>query len=369
MEKTFKILSFCGGGIRGLISAQILDRLNVYYTKTAGSDESLNETGDLFAGTSTGAIITNLLINGLTIEELRDFYHYIAPVLFSFKNHDPSRPEYDTAKTIDFLTRKVPKLNLSRTFGDLPAGKHALMTSFTVSKDTPQSPGDTPTWGPVLFHNMQVGSDNHRWRGTPKVSTFYAAMCSGAMPGMMGSIDIPQENFIAMVDGAFLHHDPTLAAISTAVASGINLEDITVIDIGTGLMPQFISDVKPTTNWGIQQYMEHKEVPASNMQPLFVNWNRQQPVMNMTLNGTSTDMVPSLAQMLLGDRYVYLNPTLSKPIAEDDTDPKALKEMMEAANDLDLSKAEDLLLKYWCGKPSPTAGQSRAIGDRTTRPH
>ncbi|WP_310620758.1 patatin-like phospholipase family protein [Flexibacterium corallicola] len=369
MPKKFKILSFCGGGIRGLISAQLLVRLNKYYMETLKSEESLSQAGCLLAGTSTGSIISNFLASGLDPEEVRDFYEFVMPVMMSKKNTDPSKPEYGTADIINFITEHFPQLDIGKKFGDLPAGKHALMTSFTVSKDTPQSSGDMPTWGPVLFHNMKTGGDNHRWCGTPDVSMLYASMCSGAMPGMMGSMDIPESKFFGMVDGAFLHHDPTFAAISTAIASGISLEDITVIDFGTGLMPQFINDADATKNWGTKQFMEHQEVPAANMQPLFVNWPQQSPLMNMCLNGTSTDMVPSLSQMMLGDRYVYLNPDLAKPIAEDDTKPQAIVEMLKAANSLDLSKAEDLLLNCWCDSPIQMAQDAQTTQSGISRPN
>lgn len=52
MSKAYKILSLDGGGIRGLITARLLDRLNTYPDIAGWLDDI-----DLIAGTSTGGII------------------------------------------------------------------------------------------------------------------------------------------------------------------------------------------------------------------------------------------------------------------------------------------------------------------------
>ena len=64
---SYNILSLDGGGIRGLLTAIILERLNL--TNPGWLDKV-----DLLAGTSTGGIIALGLANGLTPTQLRNLY-------------------------------------------------------------------------------------------------------------------------------------------------------------------------------------------------------------------------------------------------------------------------------------------------------
>ena len=59
MNKTFKILSIDGGGIRGIFSAHILKRIEDEY------NIKLKDHFDLIAGTSTGAIIAGSVAWGM----------------------------------------------------------------------------------------------------------------------------------------------------------------------------------------------------------------------------------------------------------------------------------------------------------------
>jgi hypothetical protein len=64
----FKILACDGGGIRGLITAVILERLEQKL------DKPLKNYFDLFAGTSTGSIIACAIAKGIPSSEIRQFY-------------------------------------------------------------------------------------------------------------------------------------------------------------------------------------------------------------------------------------------------------------------------------------------------------
>jgi len=83
---TFRILSFCGGGMRGLMSAMILRRLNDRFETKYG--KSLAHQADMIAGTSTGALITGLLATGLTPDLIIDFY--LEGTRRAFENADKS---------------------------------------------------------------------------------------------------------------------------------------------------------------------------------------------------------------------------------------------------------------------------------------
>lgn len=67
-ERKFRILALDGGGIRGVISATLLERVQ----QKIG--QPLNEYFDLIAGTSTGSILATGLVLGIPIEDLIKIY-------------------------------------------------------------------------------------------------------------------------------------------------------------------------------------------------------------------------------------------------------------------------------------------------------
>ncbi len=70
-----KLLACDGGGIRGIISVEILARIEAELRAASGkSDLVLADFFDYVAGTSTGAIIATLVARGLSVEKIRDFY-------------------------------------------------------------------------------------------------------------------------------------------------------------------------------------------------------------------------------------------------------------------------------------------------------
>ncbi len=73
----YRILAIDGGGIRGIVTTILLDRLS--------SDPELAgwlDSVDLIAGTSTGGLIALGLAHGLSPAELGQFYEERGPVIF-----------------------------------------------------------------------------------------------------------------------------------------------------------------------------------------------------------------------------------------------------------------------------------------------
>ena len=70
-----KLLACDGGGIRGIISIEVLARVEAELRKSSGNPKLvLAGYFDYVAGTSTGAIIATLIALGLSADEIRDFY-------------------------------------------------------------------------------------------------------------------------------------------------------------------------------------------------------------------------------------------------------------------------------------------------------
>jgi len=70
-----RILTLDGGGIRGVFSLQILRQIEDIFRKEHGKpDLVLRNVFDMFAGTSTGAIIASFLAWGKSAEEIERLY-------------------------------------------------------------------------------------------------------------------------------------------------------------------------------------------------------------------------------------------------------------------------------------------------------
>ena len=74
--KPKRILALDGGGIRGVLTAGLLRRMEDILRARAGGDPNfrLSDYFDLIGGTSTGSIIAAGLSLGMTAEEVRDHY-------------------------------------------------------------------------------------------------------------------------------------------------------------------------------------------------------------------------------------------------------------------------------------------------------
>src|SRR2546423_1112795 len=70
-----KLLACDGGGIRGIISIEIVAGIESELRKSSGNPKLvLTDYFDYVAGTSTGAIIAALIALGYSVDQLRDFY-------------------------------------------------------------------------------------------------------------------------------------------------------------------------------------------------------------------------------------------------------------------------------------------------------
>src|SRR5262249_29790410 len=78
-----KLLALDGGGIRGLLTIQVLAESESRLRKEAGDEELvLADYFDYIGGTSTGAIIATCLSLGMPVETIRDFYVENAQTMF-----------------------------------------------------------------------------------------------------------------------------------------------------------------------------------------------------------------------------------------------------------------------------------------------
>ncbi|WP_246736277.1 patatin-like phospholipase family protein [Enterovirga aerilata] len=74
-RRPYRVLSLDGGGMRGVYTAEFLDRLTSYFARIRGEEAlDLGKGFDLITGTSTGAIVASALAVGKPLHEVVDLY-------------------------------------------------------------------------------------------------------------------------------------------------------------------------------------------------------------------------------------------------------------------------------------------------------
>lgn len=83
-----KLLALDGGGIRGVLTLEVLASLESQLQTRLGKDDSfvLADYFDYIAGTSTGAIIATCLSLGMRVGDIREFYVASGPAMFDKAN-------------------------------------------------------------------------------------------------------------------------------------------------------------------------------------------------------------------------------------------------------------------------------------------
>jgi len=306
----YTIIAFNGGGIRGLMSNRIIVRLVEAFPE-------LLENTVMFAGTSVGAGLAAHFANGGKATEIGQWLdNDVAKKIFAHPGSDTRKPAFSS---VPFVAAQE-LLYGHKTLGELK--KKVVLTSFQVAGGKP--------WTPVLFNNLTAEGAQTR--------IVDAVVGSGSMPGMFGSHN-------GYIDGAFVNHDPTLAAIAFAIQDGAALEDIALLDVGTGFMAQSIPADQDTAQWGTDQWQTFGREYPERLPPLLIN-GTPSPILNVSLSGTSTNTIAIIAEMMLGkDRFVNVNPTLDTYVSE--TDVAKIPYLMKVAEDTDLSAAEALIKNYW----------------------
>lgn len=275
---SYFILSLDGGGIRGVLTARLLERL-------AERSPFLDDV-DLVAGTSTGGILALGLARGLAPKELVALYVKKGDKIFSDRDiRDKLLGPADELLRADYDNKKKTGLYkaLEETLGDRKLedlGKKVLIPTFDL--DNQATPPETRTWKPKFLHNFDTpGNDG-------KVLARDAALRTSAAPTYFPS-------YQGFVDGGVVANNPSACALAKAIKAGQALADIRLLSIGTGSSPHVIRGDR--LDWGKTK------------------WALK--IIELMFEG-----VPGVAdyqcQQLLGDRYRRLNVPFDQPIGLDD---------------------------------------------------
>ena len=302
---SYRILSLDGGGIRGLLMAILLERLEQ-------AQPGWLAQIDLFAGTSTGGLLALGLAAGRTPTEARRLYEQNGKKVFADTKQDDvgdlgklAGAEYDNKQLKEILLTEFGDL----TLGDLT--RKVLISSFDLDNE-PQEPCQVRTWQARFFHNYP-GLDSDADQLVVDV-----ALRTSAAPAYFPT-------YQGYIDGGIVANNPSVCALAQALhlpTGGQMLEDIVLLSAGTGANPRFLAG--ESKDWGVIQWAT--------------------VLVNLVMEG-SVGLADYQCQQLLGERYLRINPLLGRPIGLDQVDQ--IPYLQQIASQFDLGQTIEWIRRYF----------------------
>ena len=299
----FRILSFDGGGIRGVLTAVLVNRLLGEYPTLL---QDRPDTITMFAGTSTGGILALGLAAGLTPAQIRDLYVTNGKLIFdSSWTRDVveigglSGAKYDNVNLKDILQETFGALKLK----DLKP--RVLIASFSLDNQAPDP--SSRTWNPKFFHNFS-GADSDGESLLVDV-----AMSTSAAPTYFPSYGV-------YVDGGVIANNPSMAAVVQALdgrnqaGERATLDGIKLLSVGTGASLQYIDG--QDHDWGDAQWIK--------------------PILNVMMDG-GVGVADFECAQLLGDRYCRVEPIFPAGKSFPMDDVNKIVDLMDLAQSFDLT--------------------------------
>jgi patatin-like phospholipase/acyl hydrolase len=293
----YLILSFDGGGIRGLITAMILQEIQAEFPNfLAGVN--------LYAGTSTGSFIALGLADGMSLDTLAGLYSTQGPTIFkrySIIDDTFEYVKYDNKGLLATLNNTVvnPQHTLSQLAQSNPQ-QCVLVTTLQLYN------AQTQTWLPLALHNLP-NSDT-----AANTTILDAAMSSSAAPTYFPPYNHPYYGYC--VDGGMVSNNPATLALSMAIDPGlanVPLQNVWMLSLGTGAsldsIPNQVVESTGPLNYGIKNWMWPE---ASGTTPAM-------PLMSSMFDGVS-EVDTYQCQQVLGNRFQRGNVQLPAPYALDD---------------------------------------------------
>jgi len=307
----YRVLSIDGGGIRGIVTTVIMQRL----AATPGLEGFLDKV-DLIAGTSTGGLLALGIARGLSLEDIRHIYIDDGPEIFDDSWIDDLL-DLGKLRGADYKTAPMRRafkriLGENTTLGQLE--KHVLITTFDLDNEHPKK--KKRTWKPKLFHNFK-GPGNDRSELVYKVGLYTAAA-----PTYFPSVD-------GFIDGGVYATNPAMCALAQTqdqryFDSPAALNEVTLLSLGTGTSLFHIKG--KNLNWGYAQWIK--------------------PLISLMLDGVS-GIADYQCRQMLRDRYHRLAPVFPPDVSIPMDGVKKIPYMIDFADGLKLAKTVDWMKTHW----------------------
>lgn len=239
-----KILALDGGGIRGVLTLDILAELEQLLQQVARAKSGfvLADYFDFFAGTSTGAIIAAGLSLGMSVDSIRSFYI------------DNGKDMFDKASVLQRFRYKYEddKLRgkLKEVFGaDTTLGSDRLKTLLLMMLRNATT--DSP-W-PLSNNPFAKYNDRKRDDCNLDLPLWQLVRASTAAPVYFPpeTVKIGARDFVFVDGGITMYNNPAFQAFLMATVEPYRLnwpageDKLLVVSLGTGTSPAANADLNP----------------------------------------------------------------------------------------------------------------------------
>lgn len=240
-EQPRKILALDGGGIRGVLSLEILLKIEEQLKAALGKDDTfrLSDYFDYIGGTSTGAIISAGLALGMSVKQLQDFYDQKGEAMFD---------KSFLLKRVKHFYEDGPLLKeLQNTFGtgdiDLKTGVFkSLLLTVTMNRST-----DSP-W-PICNNPDAKYNAPDRPDCNLRIPLYQLVRASTAAPAYFRPETLqwdpknPEKTFVFVDGGLTPFNSPAFLMYRMATQNAYNLnwktgeKNLFIVSVGTGSSP------------------------------------------------------------------------------------------------------------------------------------
>jgi len=236
-----KILSLDGGGIRGVLTLEILAEIERQLKTQLNKDDSfrLSDYFDYIGGTSTGAIIAAGLSLGMSVQQLLDFYQ------------DKGAAMFDKAfllKRVKYFYNDGPLAKeLKNTFGDgnleLTSTQFKcllLIVTMNRSTDSPWPISNNPL---ALFNDQSLPDCNLKIKLYQLVRASTAAPAYFRPETLQWDANNPEKTFVFVDGGVTPYNNPAFLLYRMATQPDYRLnwpageDKLLIISVGTGSSP------------------------------------------------------------------------------------------------------------------------------------
>ena len=278
-----KILTCDGGGILGLMSVEILAKLETDLRARLGKPGLvLADYFDFVCGTSTGAVIASCIAAGMDMQKLRAFYLGSGQQMFDkasvFKRLQYSyNDEPLAAKLRTELNRALGYTDTvpPATLGDAGLRTLLLMVMRNHTTDSPWPVSNNPFAKYNQRDRKDCNLDLPLWqlvRASTAAPTFFPPEVVTFAP------DTADEYQFVFVDGGVTtYNNPAFLAFQVATAEpyGVSwatgVQNLLIVSVGTGSAAKARPDLKAEEPWWL--YQANTSIPSALMNAASAGWD------------------------------------------------------------------------------------------------
>jgi uncharacterized protein len=247
-----KILALDGGGIRGMITVEVLAEIETQLRQQLkkGPEFRLSHFFDFVAGTSTGAIIAACVSFGMSVSQIREFYESSGQEMFDkvfrlnvFKRF---RTKYEDASLAKKLQAVFDK---ETTLGSDKLQTVLMMVMRNATTDSPWPVSNNPFAKYNQRDRKDCNLDLPLWqliRASTAAPVFFPPEMVTFAPGTSNEYE-----FIFVDGGITMYNNPAFQAFLMATVEPYKMgwatgeDQLLVVSIGTGTSPKANADLAP----------------------------------------------------------------------------------------------------------------------------